>query len=191
MDDEHRTTTRHRVLKGGRIQFGGGSIDCTVRNVSDTGAALDVTSPVGIPTEFVLETDGDRRAAASSGARKSASASSSKRQGRMSCGRASRKHANQPIVRRRSLRPESRRSLQAVTQRNAKPTADPAGPRASPRKRGLPSSKRCSPARSRNEADIDRNRARGAARRARSPTGGASSLHRYPAPAADPFHRAQ
>lgn len=62
MDDEHRTTTRHRVLKGGRIQFGGGSIDCTVRNVSENGAALDVTSPLGIPTEFVLETDGDRRA---------------------------------------------------------------------------------------------------------------------------------
>lgn len=61
MDDEHRTTTRHRVLKGGRIQFGGGSIDCAVRNLSETGAALDVTSPLGIPTEFILVTDGDHR----------------------------------------------------------------------------------------------------------------------------------
>ncbi len=57
MDDEHRIATRHRVLKGGRILFGGGSIDCTVRNLSETGAALDVTSPLGIPSEFVLVTD--------------------------------------------------------------------------------------------------------------------------------------
>jgi len=58
-DDEHRIATRHRVLKGGRICFGGGSIDCTVRNLSETGAALDVTSPVGIPAECVLEIDGN------------------------------------------------------------------------------------------------------------------------------------
>ena len=57
MDDEHRIATRHRVLKGGRIQFGGSSIDCTVRNLSKTGAALDVASPLGIPAEFTLVTD--------------------------------------------------------------------------------------------------------------------------------------
>ena len=62
MDDEHRTAPRHRVLKGARIEFGGGAIDCTVRNLSDGGAALDVTSPLGIPTEFTLVTDsGPRR----------------------------------------------------------------------------------------------------------------------------------
>jgi hypothetical protein len=49
------------VLKGGRIHFGGGSIDCRVRNLSETGAALDVTSPLGIPTEFMLLTEGERR----------------------------------------------------------------------------------------------------------------------------------
>lgn len=58
MDDEHRIATRHRVLKAGSVQFSGGSIDCTVRNISDTGAALDVTSPLGIPAEFTLVTDG-------------------------------------------------------------------------------------------------------------------------------------
>jgi hypothetical protein len=42
------------VLKAGTIEFGGGAIDCTVRNFSDTGAALDVTSPVGIPEHFTL-----------------------------------------------------------------------------------------------------------------------------------------
>ncbi|WGD53064.1 PilZ domain-containing protein [Bradyrhizobium sp. CB1650] len=52
--DERRNNARHRVLKAGTIEFGGGAIDCTVRNRSDTGAALDVTSPVGIPEHFTL-----------------------------------------------------------------------------------------------------------------------------------------
>jgi hypothetical protein len=52
--DERRHITRNRVLKAGTIEFGGGAIDCTVRNVSDKGAALDVTSPVGIPDRFTL-----------------------------------------------------------------------------------------------------------------------------------------
>ncbi len=54
MDEERRNKARHRVLKAGTIEFGGGAIDCTVRNFSDTGAALDVTSPVGIPEHFTL-----------------------------------------------------------------------------------------------------------------------------------------
>jgi len=52
--DERRDRARHRVLKAGTIEFGGGAIDCTVRNFSDTGAALDVSSPVGIPERFTL-----------------------------------------------------------------------------------------------------------------------------------------
>ncbi|TFV70089.1 PilZ domain-containing protein [Bradyrhizobium frederickii] len=52
--DERRNKARHRVLKAGTIEFGGGAIDCTVRNLSDTGAALDVTSPLGIPEHFTL-----------------------------------------------------------------------------------------------------------------------------------------
>jgi hypothetical protein len=59
MEDEHRVTNRQRVLKAGKIEFGGGAIDCTVRNISATGAALDVTSPVGIPAQFTLVTEGD------------------------------------------------------------------------------------------------------------------------------------
>ena len=53
-EDEHRVAPRHRVLKAGTIEFGGGGIDCVVRNISDTGAALEVTSPVGIPECFTL-----------------------------------------------------------------------------------------------------------------------------------------
>jgi hypothetical protein len=57
--EEHRISTRHRVLKAGTIEFGGGAIDCTVRNMSATGAALDVTSPLGIPAQFTRVTDGN------------------------------------------------------------------------------------------------------------------------------------
>jgi hypothetical protein len=56
--EDHRITSRQRVLKGGTIEFGGGAITCTVRNISTTGAALDVTSPVGIPARFTLITGG-------------------------------------------------------------------------------------------------------------------------------------
>jgi hypothetical protein len=52
--DERRDKSRHRVLKAGTIEFGGGAIDCTVRNYSEAGAALDVTSPLGIPDHFTL-----------------------------------------------------------------------------------------------------------------------------------------
>jgi hypothetical protein len=59
--DEKRITPRHRVLKTATIEFGGGAIDCTVRNMSNTGAALDVTSPVGIPERFTLILSADDR----------------------------------------------------------------------------------------------------------------------------------
>ena len=54
MMNEKRTVPRRRVLKAGTIEFGGGTIDCTVRNLSNIGAALDVPSVVGIPDEFIL-----------------------------------------------------------------------------------------------------------------------------------------
>ena len=57
---EHRIASRKRVLKAGTIEFGGGAIDCTVRNLSETGAALSVESPVGIPSEFNLIVAADK-----------------------------------------------------------------------------------------------------------------------------------
>ena len=56
---EKRVATRNRVLKAGTIEFGGGAIDCTVRNLSKTGAALDVTSQIGVPEKFTLVLSGD------------------------------------------------------------------------------------------------------------------------------------
>lgn len=51
---DKRATSRHRLLKAGTIRFSGAGIDCTVRNRSDSGAALEVISVVGIPKEFSL-----------------------------------------------------------------------------------------------------------------------------------------
>jgi hypothetical protein len=54
MEDEHRVAPRRRILKAGSIAFGGASIDCTVRNLSATGAALEVVTPLFIPDRFTL-----------------------------------------------------------------------------------------------------------------------------------------
>ncbi|MEW6640201.1 MAG: PilZ domain-containing protein [Pseudomonadota bacterium] len=63
--EEHRATPRQRVLKAGTISFNGDAgISCTVRNLSATGAALEVASPLGIPNQFTLVFDGDRHARA-------------------------------------------------------------------------------------------------------------------------------
>lgn len=52
---DHRRAQRLRTFKGGSIMFGvAAAIDCMVRNMSATGAAVEVESPVGIPDEFVL-----------------------------------------------------------------------------------------------------------------------------------------
>jgi PilZ domain len=52
--DEKRSSPRMRVRKAGTIAFGGAAIDCTVRNLTASGALLEVESPVGIPHRFVL-----------------------------------------------------------------------------------------------------------------------------------------
>jgi hypothetical protein len=51
---ERRATARQRVFKAGSIEFDGASVDCTIRNLSAAGAALDVTNPIGIPHEITL-----------------------------------------------------------------------------------------------------------------------------------------
>jgi hypothetical protein len=58
--ENNRAAPRQRVLKAGTIEFSGGTIDCVVRNISQTGAAVEVNSPMGIPDEFNLLVPGDR-----------------------------------------------------------------------------------------------------------------------------------
>jgi PilZ domain len=57
--ENSRAAPRHRILKAGSIEFNGGVLDCTVRNISDTGAALEVTTPLGVPDAFWLLISGD------------------------------------------------------------------------------------------------------------------------------------
>jgi hypothetical protein len=52
--NERRATPRQRVLKAGTIEFDGSGIDCTIRNMSSIGAALEVASSIGIPHEITL-----------------------------------------------------------------------------------------------------------------------------------------
>jgi hypothetical protein len=47
-------------LKTGSIEFHGRTIACFIRNQSETGAALEVVSPVGIPARFTLLIAADR-----------------------------------------------------------------------------------------------------------------------------------
>jgi hypothetical protein len=56
---ERRAEPRRRVFKGSLISFGGAGIDCTVRNISPNGAALDVASIVGIPKSSQLAIEAD------------------------------------------------------------------------------------------------------------------------------------
>lgn len=56
---DNRIAPRSRTLKAATIAFNGGVIDCVLRNLSDTGAQLEVTSPVGIPDQFELMLTGE------------------------------------------------------------------------------------------------------------------------------------
>ena len=57
--ENKRAALRQRVLKSASIEFHGGVIDCVIRNISETGAALEVASPLGIPESFNLVIAGD------------------------------------------------------------------------------------------------------------------------------------
>jgi hypothetical protein len=59
---EQRAAPRHRVLKGGIIVLSNGaSIECVVRNLSTTGAALELQTPASIPNEFTLIIRGEQQ----------------------------------------------------------------------------------------------------------------------------------
>lgn len=60
--EEVRTATRRKVLKAGSIVLAnGGVIGCTIRNLSTTGASVEVTTPMGIPDEFSLTVEMEHR----------------------------------------------------------------------------------------------------------------------------------
>lgn len=51
---EKRKATRRKVFKTGKIYFGRSSEICTVRDISATGAALEVADPAVVPDTFKL-----------------------------------------------------------------------------------------------------------------------------------------
>lgn len=53
--DERRNSQRHRTLKSGKIIYNRGlfAIDCTVKNISETGACL-LTQTTSLPDKFDL-----------------------------------------------------------------------------------------------------------------------------------------
>jgi hypothetical protein len=52
---ETRIAPRFRVSKAATIEVGGGrQINCVVRNLSVTGAAIELSDPPGIPDSFLL-----------------------------------------------------------------------------------------------------------------------------------------
>ena len=52
---DKRSKQRLRTLKGGSIIYGlAAAIDCIIRNMSQTGACLEVNNTVGIPDDFTL-----------------------------------------------------------------------------------------------------------------------------------------
>jgi PilZ domain len=60
--DDIRTAPRRKVLKAGSIVLKqGGAIGCTIRNLSTTGASVEVTSPMSIPDEFSLMIEMEHR----------------------------------------------------------------------------------------------------------------------------------
>jgi hypothetical protein len=51
---ETRIAPRHRVKKPAEIDHGGDKIHCTIRDLSITGAALEISNPAKIPATFIL-----------------------------------------------------------------------------------------------------------------------------------------
>ncbi len=58
--DRKRIADRRRTFKAGTIEFSGAGIDCIVRNISETGAGLEVVSPLFIPDRFTLFVPSDQ-----------------------------------------------------------------------------------------------------------------------------------
>jgi len=52
---DRRIALRRPTRKAGIIEFPGGAFSCMVQNLSESGAALDVPSSIGIPEHFTLK----------------------------------------------------------------------------------------------------------------------------------------
>ena len=57
---EKRAAPRHRVLKGATIAFDGVGVACTVRNLSSSGAAVELAGRSSLPPSFMLVIEKDQ-----------------------------------------------------------------------------------------------------------------------------------
>jgi PilZ domain-containing protein len=59
---DNRAGSRRRVLKSGWIIFSdkAAKLECTVRNLSEAGASLQISTTYGMPSNFALIIDGVR-----------------------------------------------------------------------------------------------------------------------------------
>jgi hypothetical protein len=55
--ENRRASSRLRMLKSGKILLGKAAVPCTVRNLSDGGACLQVQSTYGLPSAFDFTLD--------------------------------------------------------------------------------------------------------------------------------------
>ena len=57
--EERRIHPRRRVLKSGQVPLGNNSvINCTVRDLSDHGARIELGAPWAVPRDFILVIEG-------------------------------------------------------------------------------------------------------------------------------------
>jgi hypothetical protein len=57
--DKRQPPSRRRMLKAGKILLGTHPITCTIRNISEKGACLQVQTSAGIPSVFDFLTSGE------------------------------------------------------------------------------------------------------------------------------------
>ena len=57
---ERRAVRRHKVLKGATLSFDDSGVACVVRNLSTSGATLELASSISLPTSFTLEIKADQ-----------------------------------------------------------------------------------------------------------------------------------
>jgi hypothetical protein len=58
---ERRADQRHRVLKGGTLHFNKGysSLECVIRDLSATGARIQMGETFGVPSRFTMSISGE------------------------------------------------------------------------------------------------------------------------------------
>src|ERR1700712_5263897 len=59
MTVEKRSAPRFKVLKGATVAFDGSGVSCTVRNLSSSGAAIEMPDAAVLPPSFMLIIEAD------------------------------------------------------------------------------------------------------------------------------------